>query len=180
MIENWPTKKYSIIYADPPWSYKDKRGNLAQFGAMPYVTMSLEDIKNLPVRDISEKDSVLFLWATMPLLKEAMAVIESWGYKFITCAFVWVKQNPKGYGIYSGLGSWTNSNAELCLLAKRGSPKRLAKNIKQIAILPRGRHSEKPNEIRERITALMGDLPRIELFARERFDGWDAWGNEVD
>ena len=175
-----PDKKYSIIYADPPWSYNDKLGNSPKMGGITYPTMSLAEIKAMPIASLAEKDAGLFIWATMPLLREALEVIDAWGFKYTTCAFTWVKQNPSGEGIYSGLGHWTNSNAELCLFAKRGAPKRQAKNIKQIVMSPRGRHSAKPAEVRDRIVALLGDMPRIELFARETAEGWDSWGNQLE
>jgi N6-adenosine-specific RNA methylase IME4 len=142
--------------------------------------MELDAIKELPVSEIADDNCALFLWATMPKLIEALETISAWGFSYRTCAFVWVKQNPNGEGIYSGLGHWVNGNAELCLFAKKGTPKRNEKNVKQIILSPRGRHSAKPSETRDRIVRLMGDLPRIELFARERVDGWDAWGNEVE
>ena len=173
------TKKYKIIYADPPWSYANTKNNDPAMGGITYPTMSLEDICSMPIRQIADKDCALFLWATMPLLQEAFRRIQSWGFEYRTCAFTWVKLNPKGKGIYSGLGHWTNGNAELCLFAKKGSPKRVQKNVKQIVMAPRGRHSAKPAEVRERIVNLVGDLPRLELFARERCEGWDAWGNEI-
>ena len=175
-----PDKKYSIIYADPPWSYNDKLGNSPKMGGITYPTMSLAEIKAMPIASLAEKDAGLFIWATMPLLREALEVIDAWGFKYTTCAFTWVKQNPSGEGIYSGLGHWTNSNAELCLFAKRGAPKRQAKNIKQIVMSPRGRHSAKPAEVRDRIVALLGDMPRIELFARETAEGWDSWGKQLE
>jgi len=181
-------KKYQIIYADPPWSYNDKKGNNPAMGGITYPTMSLEDIKSLPIKEISDKDCALFLWATMPMLREALEVIKAWGFNYRTCAFTWVKQNPLGSGIYSGLGHWTNGNAELCLFAKKGTPKRQSKCVKQIVLSPRSRHSKKPDEVRDRIVKLMGDLPRIELFARKpdtliedpSWKGWDVWGNEVE
>lgn len=172
-------KKYNIIYADPPWSYKDKKNNDPKMGGITYPTMELEDIKRLPIKELCNKDCSLFLWVTMPMLKEGLEVIDAWGFKYTTCAFTWVKQNPKGVGIYSGLGHWTNGNAELCLFAKKGRPIRVEKNVKQIILSPRQRHSQKPSEARDRIIRLVGDLPRIELFARQYADGWDCWGNEV-
>lgn len=188
-------KKYQIIYADPPWDYEDKKSNDPSMGGITYPTMKLEDIKNLPVKNIADDNSVLFMWATMPLLQEAFEVIKSWGFNYRTCAFVWVKQNPnndykhpelffptdKGaFNIYSGIGHWTNGNAELCLFGKRGEPKRLNKDVKQIVLAPRSRHSEKPPEVRDRIVRLMGDLPRIELFARQKTKGWTAVGYDID
>ena len=172
-------KKYSIIYADPPWKYKDAKGNNPKMGGITYPVMELEEIKQLPIPNICSKDCALFLWVTMPMLQEGLEVIKSWGFKYITCGFTWVKQNPSGNGIYSGLGHWTNGNAELCLFAKKGTPHRKEKNVKQIILSPRQRHSEKPAETRDRIVKLLGDLPRIELFARQYAEGWDCWGNEV-
>jgi N6-adenosine-specific RNA methylase IME4 len=175
-------KKYSIIYADPPWSYADKKANDPAMGGITYPVMKLQDIKALHVPEICERDCALFMWVTMPMLQEGLSVIAAWGFKYRTCAFTWVKQNPKGNGIYSGLGHWTNGNAELCLFAKRGAPKRVSKSVKQIVLAHRGRHSTKPPEVRERIVQLMGDLPRIELFARDNIvedNGWDYWGNAV-
>jgi N6-adenosine-specific RNA methylase IME4 len=172
-------KKYQIIYADPPWKYNDQKNNDPKMGGITYPVMNLEDIKKLPIDKLADKNCGLFMWVTMPMLREGLEVIKAWGFNYITCAFTWVKQNPKGYGIYSGLGHWTNGNAELCLFAKKGKPKRVAKNVKQIILSPRKRHSEKPAEARERIVNLLGDLPRVELFARQKVAGWDCWGNEV-
>lgn len=167
-------KKYKIIYADPPWRYRDLK-----VGGITYPTMTIDEICALPISSISDSDSILFMWATMPLLPEALKVINAWGFRYTTCAFTWVKQNPKNKQIFSGLGRWTRGNAELCLLAKKGHPKRISKNVKQIVLSPRGKHSAKPIEVRDRIVSLIGDLPRIELFAREECNGWDAFGNEV-
>lgn len=186
--------RYNIIYCDPPWPYKNPQSDDPARGGKTYATMTMKDIKQLPVQRIAAPNCALFLWATMPKLQEALDVIKAWGFRYITCAFVWVKLNPTGEllrggkkgkdvllrkGIYSGLGFWTNGNAELCLFAKQGHPQRAARNVKQIVIAPRGRHSAKPAEVRDRIVRLMGDVPRIELFAREIVSGWDAWGNEI-
>ena len=174
-------KKYDIIYADPPWAYHDTLGGNAKMGAMPYPTMTNEEICAMPIGNkIAKKDSILFMWATMPKLQEALDVIKAWGFKYKTCAFCWVKQNPKSGGVYAGLGRWVQGNAELCLLATKGHPHRISKSVKQIVMAPRGRHSAKPSEVRDRIIQLMGeDTERIELFARDYADGWDCWGNEV-
>ena len=174
-----PNGRYGVIYADPPWEYDNPKNNDPTMGGITYPTMSVEQICNLPIQEMALPNCGLFLWATMPKIREALRVVESWGFSYTTCAFTWVKLNPNGEGIYSGLGHWTNGNAELCLFAKRGKPKRCAKNVKQIVMAPRGRHSAKPAEVRNRIVDLMGDIPRIELFARERISGWDCWGNEV-
>ena len=175
-----PDKKYKVIYADPPWTYRDPKKHDPKMGGITYPTMTLDEIKALPVADLADKDSALFLWVTMPMISEGLEVIKAWGFRYTTCAFVWIKQNPKGDGIYSGLGHWTNGNAELCLFAKKGRPKRVAKNVKQVVVSHRRRHSQKPDEVRDRIIDLLGDLTRIELFAREQVEGWDCWGNEVE
>lgn len=172
--------KYGVIYADPPWLYNDTLGGLSKMGATPYPCMKQEDINRLPVSNIAAKDCVLFLWVTMPKLQEGLETIKAWGFKYKTCAFCWVKQNPKNGGIYSGLGHWVCGNAEICLLATKGHPKRVCKSVKQIVLAPRGRHSAKPPEVRDRIVQLMGgENSYIELFARETVPGWDCWGNEV-
>lgn len=141
--------------------------------------MGIEELCALPVSEITEKDCVLFLWATFPQLKEALQLIKAWGFTYKTVAFVWLKTNKKALTWFYGLGFWTRGNAEICLLATKGHPKRQAKNIHQLIISPIEEHSKKPEEARKKIVALMGDIPRIELFARKKSPGWDIWGNEV-
>lgn len=174
-------KKYNIIYADPPWSYRawssKEKGRSAE---SHYPTMSIEDIKALPVSQLAAKDCILFLWITFPLLQEAWSIMEAWGFTYKTVAFVWVKQCRKSENLFLGMGYWTRSNAEICLLATKGNPKRISKNVKQIIISHLEEHSKKPDAARDRIVDLAGDLPRIELFARQTTPGWDVWGNEVD
>lgn len=145
-----------------------------------YPTMRLEDIKALPVAELADKDCALFLWITFPMLREAWSVMEAWGFAFKTVAFVWIKLNRRADTLFTGMGHWTRANAEICLLATRGSPKRQAKNVHQVIVSHVEEHSRKPEEARRRIEALMGDVPRVELFARQRPEGWDVWGNEVD
>jgi len=145
-----------------------------------YPTMHVDDICALPVADIAAKDSALFLWATFPMLPEALRVITAWGFTFKTVAFVWLKQNKKSPGWFYGMGYWTRSNAEICLLATQGSPKRQDSGVHQFIISPLEQHSKKPDEARDKIVRLMGDLPRVELFARQTPPGWAVWGNEVE
>jgi len=166
---------------DPPWTYRvwSKKGP-GRSAENHYPTMSLSDICALPVADLAAKDCVLFLWATFPNLPEAFEVIKAWGFTYKTVAFVWCKRNRKSGSFFTGLGYYTRANAEICLLATRGSPKRISRSVHQIIDTPIERHSKKPDEARKRIVELMGDVPRIELFARERADGWDCFGNEVD
>ncbi|WP_091683784.1 MT-A70 family methyltransferase [Anaerocolumna aminovalerica] len=171
------TLKYNIIYADPPWQYRQSKGQ--GVAENHYLTMPIEDICNLPVSSISHNDSILFLWTTFPQLPEALTVMRSWGFTYKTVAFVWVKQNKSGNGFFFGLGYWTRSNVEICLLGVKGHPKRVSKKVHQLIVSPLERHSKKPDIIREKIIELVGDLPRIELFARQETAGWDIWGNEV-
>lgn len=119
------------------------------------------------------------MWATFPMLREALELIEAWGFTYKTIAFNWVKQNKSGNGIFWGLGNWTRSNSEICLLAVKGKPKRISAGVHSVVLSPLQRHSQKPAEVRDRIVELMGDLPRIELFARSAAEGWDCWGNEA-
>ena len=141
--------------------------------------MSVEDICNLPVKDLASDNCVLFMWMTFPTLIEGIKVIEKWGFKYKTVAFVWIKQNKKTPSLFWGLGFWTRANAEICILATKGKPKRISAKVHQVIISPVEEHSKKPDETRKRIVELLGDIPRVELFARQKVDGWDSWGNEV-
>ena len=173
--------KYQIIYADPPWQYKvySQKGK-GRSAENHYPTMSIEDICNLPVQDLASDNCVLFMWMTFPTLIEGIKVIEKWGFKYKTVAFVWIKQNKKTPSLFWGLGFWTRANAEICILATKGNPKRISAKVHQVIISPIEEHSKKPDEVRKRIVELLGELPRIELFARQKVEGWDAWGNEAD
>ena len=174
-------KKYTVIYADPPWSYRvwSKKGAGRSAEAL-YPTMSMEDIKALPVGELADRDCALFLWMTLPMLREAWGVLDAWGFTFKTVAFVWIKLNRQANTLFTGMGYWTRANAEICILATRGHPKRQARNVHQVIVSHIEEHSKKPDEARRRIEALMGDVPRIELFARQYPPGWDVWGNEVE
>ncbi len=173
--------KYNVIYADPPWQYKtySKKGQ-GRSAESHYPTMSIADIKALPVGELAAKDCALFMWTTFPCLMEAFEVLDAWGFSYKTVAFVWVKQNRKSDGLFWGMGYWTRANAELCILATKGHPKRVSPGVHQVIVSHVEEHSKKPDEARRRILQLMGDLPRIELFARQSPPGWDVWGNEVD
>ena len=177
---DFPNKKYNIIYADPPWRFKyyGKSDDRYRRAEKHYNVMDLEDIKKLPVKDISNDDCMLFLWVIDPMLKQGLEVMEAWGFKYKTVAFTWVKTN-KNNGFFTGMGYWTRANPEMCLLGTKGNPKRGNADVPQLIISKRREHSRKPDEIRYNIVRLCGDLPRIELFARERIEGWDAWGNEL-
>lgn len=170
-------KKYSIIYADPPWSYSDS--GCIGAAAAQYQTMSTKDIEKFPIEDIAEKDCVLFMWATYPKIEDALQLIKAWGFTYKSIAFQWIKQNRSGHGWFFGLGRWTRGNTEPCLIAVRGKPRRVSASVSQIIEYPLGAHSAKPPIVREKIMELMGGGTAIELFARQSVNGWDCWGNEA-
>ncbi len=176
---DFPNKKYQIIYADPPWSYKDKALAGNRGAACKYKTQSKDWIDNLPVDTIADTDCVLFLWVTMPKLNECWELIDKWGFTYKTAAFTWVKRNKKSDSWFWGMGRWTRANPEICLLATKGNPKRLSASVHSVIDTPIREHSQKPDEVRDLIVQLLGDLPRIELFARSKTKGWDVWGDEV-
>jgi len=175
-------KKYQIIYADPPWHYKNYADNTAsRWVGSQYKTMGIEDICNLPIREITDDNCVLFLWTTPPTLFENVPwVLRSWGFQYKTKAFCWVKRNKIADSFFWGMGYWTRSNTEDCLLCTKGNPKRVNAGVHQVIYSAIRNHSQKPDETRDKIIQLCGDIPRIELFAREKTPGWDVWGNEVE
>lgn len=175
-------KKYQIIYADPPWKYNSRANNHTRFrgGAENhYNLMTMDEIKNLPINSLADKNCALFLWTTFPLLNEQIELFEKWGFDYKTLGFSWIKLNPKNLKPFFGVGFYTKSNCEVCLLGVKGRMKPISNKISSVVLSPRREHSRKPDEIRNKIVELFGDIPRIELFAREKIKGWDAWGNEV-
>ena len=170
-------KKYQIIYADPPWQYKvwSKKGK-GRSAESHYKTMKIDDIINLKyfIDSISDENCILFIWITYPCLKEALKVIDAWGFKYKTCGFTWIKRNKKSNSWFWGMGYWTRANSELCLIATKGNIKRISKSVHQIIDTPIEEHSKKPDIVREKIVELIGDLPRIELFARKKVDGFPS------
>ena len=145
-----------MIYADPPWRYAQK--GLPGAAEKHYPTMGINELCALPVADLAAPDCALFLWATFPQLPEALRLIRAWGFTYKSAAFVWLKKNRKADSWFYGLGFWTRANAEVCLLATRGRPKRQATNIHQFIISPIEGHSKKPDETRDKIVALLADL----------------------
>jgi N6-adenosine-specific RNA methylase IME4 len=178
--------KYQVVYADPPWRFKNYSDKWhegreeSRWVGNQYGLMNTDDVGRLDIPSIVADDAALFLWATYPSLPAALHVIEAWGFTYKTCAFTWAKMTKTGSGWFTGMGFWTRSNAELCLLATRGHPKRVSKSVRQLVVAPVRRHSEKPDAVRDRIVDLMGDVPRIELFARQRTEGWSTWGDEIE
>ena len=174
------SKKYGVIYADPPWLFKTRSDKgKDKSPERHYPVLSIADICNLPVSDIAKPDSVLLMWVVDPLLDQAFKVIDAWGFTYKTVGFTWAKTNKNTMGFFTGLGYWTRGNPEMCLLATKGRPKRVSKSVSQLVVDIRREHSRKPDRIRDDIVNLCGDLPRIELFARQKTQGWDVWGNEV-
>ena len=149
--------KYNVIYADPPWRYAQK--GLQGAAERHYPTMGIEELCALPVAELAAPDSVLFLWATFPQLPEALRLIKAWGFQYKSVGFVWLKKNKKADSWFYGLGFWTRANAEVCLLATRGHPRRKAPNVHQFIISPIEGHSKKPDEAREKSWPLWGTCP---------------------
>lgn len=176
MFEGLKKNHYGAIHVDCPWNFKvwSEKG---KDRSVVYATMNLDDIRAMPVLDLAADDCALFLWATDPLLPEALDVIRHWGFKYKTVAFYWAKENMKSEGWFTGLGYWTRANPEQCLLATRGKPQRLAKDVRRLMVSPRREHSRKPDETYTRIERLVGG-PYLDLFARQSRAGWDTWGNE--
>lgn len=173
-------KKYNIIYADPPWEYKES-GSGNRVVHAKYPTMNIEDIKNLPVRRICEETSILFIWVTFPRLEQGLETIRAWGFEYYGLGFNWVKLSKNGRPSW-GMGYYTRQNPEVCLIGvkdKRHRIKPLVRNVLSVVHSRREEHSKKPGQIREMIVDVCGNIPRIELFARQQVEGWDCWGNEV-
>lgn len=171
-------KKYNLIYADPPWQYNDK----GCYGAAEnqYDTLSLDLICKLPIKETLDKDAILFLWATAPLLPEAFEVIKHWGFKYTTIGFVWLKHYPNKKCFVKGLGHYTRGNAELVLIGIKGTPTIINHSICQVFESERREHSRKPDELREIIASLVPvNYKKLELFARVKHEDWDVYGNEL-
>jgi N6-adenosine-specific RNA methylase IME4 len=186
-----PKTKFDIIYADPPWHYNGKlqfdksskskeeldpsRNLFISTAGFKYPTLKTEKMKEIPIQDIASDNCLLFMWATNPHLAQAIELGKAWGFEYRTVAFIWDKMvhNP---------GKYTLSNCELCLVFKHGKIPlpRGARNIQQLIRVPRGKHSEKPIEVMEKIEAMFPQQKRIELFARQNFKGWSNWGLHLD
>ena len=181
-----PDKKYNIIYADPPWHYGSKSAinNTSGKTIKPledhYNTMTLNELKELPIKELTKEDAACFMWVTDSHIDEALEILKSWGFKYKTIAFNWFKTTSKG-NYCKNVAPWTMKSSEICLLGIKGKMTKYKQvnNIESLVIAERTKHSRKPKEVRDRIELLFGDTPRIELFAREKTEGWDSWGNEI-
>lgn len=189
-----PAGPFACIYADPAWAYKTfKRDDALPSRAAvdPYRTMPLRDIKALPVAAVAAKDCHLFLWVTGPFLNKGFEVMASWGFRYSAVGFTWIKlkasHNPNQLRVlptaesdlFVGMGYTTRKNAEFCLIGRRGSPRRLAKDVREVILSPVRDHSRKPDETYDRIERYCAG-PRLELFARTQRPGWTAWGNQTE
>jgi len=193
-LDGWGKKRYKVIYADPPWTYscwsKKGEGRTAQ---SHYDVMSIDDICDMDVESISEDDSVCVMWVTFPLLNEGLRVLKEWGFTYKTVPFVWIKTkksqdlNQTHFSPVDiihdkmGMGYYTRANAEMCILGVKGKGLRvLSHSVRQACISNIREHSRKPDDVRDRIVELFGDVPRIELFSRTITKGWDVFGNELE
>lgn len=173
-------KKYNVIYADPAWRYNNT--GVAGAAEKHYQTMSIEELCKLPVKEIAADDAFLFLWVTFPILYEAQPIFKAWGFEYKALAFSWLKRHTNTGGYCMNTGFYIRGNCEICLLGTRGDARSLIKDrgISSVLIEFRKEHSRKPSEARDRISRFVGNVPKIELFARRRYPGWDAWGNELE
>lgn len=172
--------QYGAILADPPWKFEAYSANgLVRSAESHYVTTATEDLKTIPVKDWAAKDCAMFMWVVDSHMEQALELMNAWGFEYKTIAFVWVKtklSEPDEPRI--GMGLWTRKACEICLLGKRGKPPRLSGGVRQVIMEPRREHSRKPDETYSRIEQLVSG-PYLEMFARQRRPGWDAWGNET-
>ena len=183
-------KKYSVIYADPPWQYGSKAYQLGNSGKDGYRrgksmthymdVMSIKAIKELPVKDITTDNAVCFMWCTDSHLPEGIEVLKAWGFKYKTIAFNWIKYYESGTPVVN-VAPWTLKSWEICLLGVKGSmtKEKLNNSVLGLVRTIRREHARKPDQVRNRIDQMFGHLPRIELFARNHSKGWDVWGNET-
>lgn len=178
----FPNKKYQVIYADPPWKYNSRANHKTRFrgGACGhYSLMPMKEIQDLPISELADDNCALFMWCTFPYLEDQIQLFKHWGFKYKTVGFTWIKTNPVNSKPFFGVGYYTKSNAEVCLLGIKGKMKPVNNSVSSVLLTPRREHSRKPDETRDNIVKLFGDISRIELFAREKTEGWDVWGNEV-
>lgn len=184
-------KKYNVIYADPCWSFNNKNtgGSMVSGADAHYDTLSVEQLCGLPIKNITDDNCVLFMWWVGSQPMEALEVMTSWGFTLKTMTgFVWVK-TTKHDKMDFGMGFWTRQGSENCLIAVKGKPRRIDAGLRAVrevewpddtCYATNEKHSKKPDCFRNRIVELMGDKPRVELFARQSSIGWDVWGNEVN
>lgn len=176
---------YGAILADPPWPFATwSHKGQGRSGEAHYRTMSHADMEAMPVAELTAADCVLFMWIVQTQIPHALRLVEAWGFQLKSVAFAWMKGDglplfPEDITTQIGMGKWTRAEFEQCLLATRGSPKRLDAGVRQCIIEKRREHSRKPDGIHTRIERLVAG-PYCELFARQKRPGWDVWGNETE
>lgn len=192
-LNDAPAKHYGMIYADPAWRFKTyaapQEGQKGRRDAERYYpTMTFDEMKALPVKRIAAKNCVLVMWTSWPHLLNALALIKAWGFTYKSSFKVWVKtkrsfsktkvfmEYPTDF--HTGTGYTTRKNSEFCLVATRGSPKRLARDVRELVVGPVREHSRKPEFYDDLERYCAG--PRLEMNARTVRDGWDQWGNQVE
>lgn len=185
-IPGWPYgKKYKVIYLDPPWRYRNVRtgGNHKSGASQKYRTMSLDELKALPIAEISDEPAVVIMWITWPFMNKIDEVLNAWGYRYYGLFADWMKTNGASPGLFMGMGFIARGNSEACIIGMRGRYPTSAlrsRAISSAVLEPRGAHSAKPERVRFNIEALFGSVPRIELFARGPVaPGWDFWGDQA-
>lgn len=185
-FDRLPRKHFKAILADPPWLYEvwSAKGT-GRSAEQHYDVMRAEDIAALPVSELAADDCVLFCWVTWPCLLQGLDLIKAWGFTYKTCAFDWTKADNTQMHFFQeelqvqiGMGHWSRSNTEPCLLATRGKPKRLDAGVRMAVVEPRREHSRKPDIIHRLVERLVAG-PYLELFARAEHPGWTTWGNQV-
>ncbi len=182
---------FPVILCDPPWRYEvySRDTGLGRSAESHYPTMTDDELRRLDVLSIAAPDCSLFMWATWPCLLQALALGVAWGFTYKTCAFLWAKTNKRAtrrwtyveddVNWFVGMGYWTRANTEMCLLFTTGNPKRQSSAVRQLIVSPVREHSQKPNEQYERIEQLVAG-PYCELFSRQKREGWQSWGNEIE
>ena len=175
------TKKFNVIYTDFPWTYDDKASAGKRGAFHKYPLMTNEEIASIPINAVADKDCALFAWVTYPKLPDIFPILDKWGFTYKTVGFTWVKTNKVATDtLFWGMGRWTRSNPEICIIATRGSPKRADAGVHSVIMTPIGKHSAKPIETYERIEKLMGpDTSKLELFARGKRPGWTGVGYDL-
>lgn len=183
MFDDLPRNHFGLIAADPPWRYLTwSNKGMGKSADRHYGTMTLDDIKALPVADVAAKDCILLLWCVNPMLDVGFDVMRAWGFTFKTVGFCWAKMTPRSSEwlpkYHFGMGHWSRSNVEICLLGTRGKPKRQSKGVRQLIVAPVREHSRKPDEFLPAAERLANG-PYLEMFSRTDRPGWTAFGNEA-
>lgn len=172
--------RYGVLYTDPPWPFENysAKGE-SRNPNRHYETMSIEQIKALPVGHLAAETCALFMWVTDPMLVAGIETMAAWGFRYATVAFTWAKRTKLDTGWHMGTGYYTRANPEMCLLGMNGRMSPRSRDVRQLVIEPVRQHSRKPDRVRTDIMRMFPG-PYLELFARDRHAGWDAWGNDID